>query len=160
MRVVQLVAHSFHNLRVASSNPARVASPFFFWQGKFMHMPVNTAVRMVVHSPGKAVPLGVLYLRVGAFTFCISRVISDELIEPCYPAFFSCTQSLLSTGLPTRKSQANGFEINHDVDSMLHTDRRINTRYTCQKKTTSKCKKHATWRCHNGIRKRSLCPDK
>ena len=31
-------------------------------------MPVNTAVRAVVRSPGKAAPLGVLCLRVGAFT--------------------------------------------------------------------------------------------
>ena len=31
-------------------------------------MPVNTAVRAVVRSPNKAVPLGVLCLRVGAFT--------------------------------------------------------------------------------------------
>ena len=30
MRVVQLVAHSFHNLRVASSNPARVTSRSVF----------------------------------------------------------------------------------------------------------------------------------
>ena len=66
--MVQLVAHSFHNLRVASSNPARVTSRFFFWQGRFMHMPVNTAVRAVVRSPDKAAPLGVLYLRVDAFT--------------------------------------------------------------------------------------------
>ena len=34
-----------------------------------MHMPVNTAVRAVVRSPGKAAPLVVLCLRVGAFTF-------------------------------------------------------------------------------------------
>ena len=33
------------------------------------HMPVNAAVRVVVRSPGKAAPLGVLCLRVGAFTF-------------------------------------------------------------------------------------------
>ena len=56
--VVQLVAHSFSNLRVASSNPARVTSRFFFWVGRFMHMPVNTAVRAVVRSPGKVAPLG------------------------------------------------------------------------------------------------------
>ena len=31
-------------------------------------MPVNTAVRAVVRSPGKAAPLGVLCLRAGAFT--------------------------------------------------------------------------------------------
>ena len=31
-------------------------------------MPVNTAVRAVVHSPGKALPLGLLCLRGGAFT--------------------------------------------------------------------------------------------
>ena len=68
-RVVQLEVHSFHNRRVASSNPTRVISRFFFWQGRSMHMPVNTAVRAVVRSPGKAVPLGVLCLRVGAFTF-------------------------------------------------------------------------------------------
>ena len=67
--VAQLVAHSFHNFRAASSNPARVTSRFFFWQGRFMHMPVNTAVRAVVRSHGKAVPLGVLCLRVVAFTF-------------------------------------------------------------------------------------------
>ena len=66
--MAQLVAHSFHNLRVASSNPARVTSCFLFWQGSFIHMPVNTAVRAVVRSPGKAAPLGVLCLRVGAFT--------------------------------------------------------------------------------------------
>ena len=47
-RVVPLVAHSFHNLSVPNSNPARVTSRFFFWQGRFMHMPVNTAVRAVV----------------------------------------------------------------------------------------------------------------
>ena len=64
----QLVAHSFHNLRVASSNPARATSRLFFWQGRFMHIPVNTAVRAVVHSPDKAAPLGVLCLREGAFT--------------------------------------------------------------------------------------------
>ena len=64
----QLVAHSFRNLRVASSNPARVTSRFFFLQGRFMHMPVNTAVRAVVRSPGKAAPLGLLCLRVSAFT--------------------------------------------------------------------------------------------
>ena len=29
-RVVQLAGHSFHNLRVVSSNPARVTSRFFF----------------------------------------------------------------------------------------------------------------------------------
>ena len=46
-RVAQLIAHSFHNLRVASSNPARVTSRFFFRRGRFMHMPVNTAVRAV-----------------------------------------------------------------------------------------------------------------
>ena len=44
-RVVQFVEHSFHNLRVASSNPDRVTSRFFSWQGRFMphaseHMPV------------------------------------------------------------------------------------------------------------------------
>ena len=33
-----------------------------------MHVPENTAVRAVVHSPGKAAPLGGLCLRVGAFT--------------------------------------------------------------------------------------------
>ena len=33
VRVVQLVAHLFHNLKVASLNPARVTSRFFFWQG-------------------------------------------------------------------------------------------------------------------------------
>ena len=32
-------------------------------------MSVNTAVRAVVRSPGKAAPLGVLRLRGGAFTF-------------------------------------------------------------------------------------------
>ena len=69
MHVVQLVAHSFYNLRVANSNPARAAFRFFFEQGRFMHMSVNTAVRVVVRSPGKAAPLGVLCLRVGAFTF-------------------------------------------------------------------------------------------
>ena len=63
------VEHLFHNLRVASSNPARVTSRFFFWQGRFRHMPVNTTVRAVVRSPGRAAPLGVLCLRVGAFTF-------------------------------------------------------------------------------------------
>ena len=62
-RVVQLVAHLFHNLRVASSNPARVSSRFFFWQGRFVHMPVNAAVHAVVRSPGKAAPLGVFCLR-------------------------------------------------------------------------------------------------
>ena len=46
-RVVHLVAYSFDNLRFASSNPARVTSRFFFWQGRFMHMPVNTAVHPV-----------------------------------------------------------------------------------------------------------------
>ena len=51
------------------SNPARVTSRFFFLQGRFMHMPVNTAVRAVARPPGKAAPLGVLCLRVGAFTF-------------------------------------------------------------------------------------------
>ena len=35
-------------------------------------MPVLTAVRAVVRSPGKAAPLGVLWLRVGAFTFIYS----------------------------------------------------------------------------------------
>ena len=34
----------------------------------FMHMPVNTAARAVVRSPGKTAPLAVLCLRVGAFT--------------------------------------------------------------------------------------------
>ena len=34
-----------------------------------VNMPVNIAVRAVVRSPGKAAPLGVLCLRVGAFTF-------------------------------------------------------------------------------------------
>ena len=32
-------------------------------------MPVGTAVRAVVRSPDKAAPLGLLCLRVGAFTF-------------------------------------------------------------------------------------------
>ena len=36
------------------------------WQGGFMHMPVNTPAHSVVRSPGKAAPLGVLCLRVGA----------------------------------------------------------------------------------------------
>ena len=34
-------------------------------------MPANTAVRAVVRSPGKAAPLGVLCMRVGAFTFYV-----------------------------------------------------------------------------------------
>ena len=66
--MVQLVAYSSHNLRIASSNPDRVTSRFFFWQGTYMHMPVNTAVRAVVRSPGKAAPLGVLGMRVGTLT--------------------------------------------------------------------------------------------
>ena len=72
--VVQLEAHSFHNLRIASSNPARVASRFFFWQGRLIHTPVNTAVRTVVRLPGKAAPLRVLCLRVGAFTFFLMTI--------------------------------------------------------------------------------------
>ena len=32
-------------------------------------MPMNTAARAVVRSPGKAAPLGVLCLRVGTLTF-------------------------------------------------------------------------------------------
>ena len=32
-------------------------------------MPLNTAVRAVVRVPGKTAPLGVLCLRVGAFTY-------------------------------------------------------------------------------------------
>ena len=63
----------FHNLRIESSNPARITSRFFFWQGRYMHMPVNTAVRAVVRSPDKAAPLGVLCLRAGAFTFTFVR---------------------------------------------------------------------------------------
>ena len=39
-----------------------------------MHTPVNTAVRAVVRSPGKAAPLEVLRLRVGTFTFLYVRV--------------------------------------------------------------------------------------
>ena len=35
-------------------------------------MPVNTAVRAVVRSTGQAALLGVLRLRVGAFTFVLS----------------------------------------------------------------------------------------
>ena len=57
-RVVQLVAQSLHILSIASSNPARVTSRPFFWKGRLMHTPVNTAVRAVVRSPGKAAPLG------------------------------------------------------------------------------------------------------
>ena len=78
--MVQLGAHSFHNLRVASSNPARVTSRFFLWQGRFIHMPVNTAVHAVVRSPGKAVPLGVLFLRVGAFTLKRGLVSAEKNI--------------------------------------------------------------------------------
>ena len=50
----QRTAHSFHNLRVASPNATRVTSCFVFWQGRFMHMQVNTAVPAVVRSPVKA----------------------------------------------------------------------------------------------------------
>ena len=69
-RVVQLVTRSFHNLRVASSNPNQVTSRFFFCQGRFCGNASerNAAVRAVVRSPGKAAPLGVLCLRVSAFT--------------------------------------------------------------------------------------------
>ena len=49
-RVVQLVAHSVHIRRVANSNPARVTSCFFFWKGRSLHMPMNTAfARLSVH---------------------------------------------------------------------------------------------------------------
>ena len=56
----------FINEEVASSNSARVTSGFFFWQRRFMHMPVNAAFREVIRSPGKAAPLEVLCFRVGA----------------------------------------------------------------------------------------------
>ena len=65
-RVVQLAARLFHKLRVSSSNPARITSRFFFWHGKFMHMPVNPAVRAVIGLQVKSAHLGMLCLRVGA----------------------------------------------------------------------------------------------
>ena len=60
----------------------------YSWQGaehlkSAQYMPVNAAVGAVVPSPGNAAPLGVLCLRVGAFTFfclafctAISRVVT------------------------------------------------------------------------------------
>ena len=39
-------------------------------------MPVNTAVRAVVRSPAKATPLGVLCLRVGAFTLQLQKMLT------------------------------------------------------------------------------------
>ena len=59
-------------------------------------MPVNTAVRAVVRSPGKAAPLGLLCLRVGAFTFYIDfvdvflKTLKDEIRVSlsCYHLFF------------------------------------------------------------------------
>ena len=45
--MVQLAADSLHSLMVASSNPDRVTSRFFFWQERISLMPVNTAVRAV-----------------------------------------------------------------------------------------------------------------
>ena len=40
-----------------------------------MHMSVNTAVRAVFRSPGTAARLGVLCLRVGAFTIYIDNLL-------------------------------------------------------------------------------------
>ena len=39
-----------------------------------MHMPVDTAVRAVIRSPGMVAPLGVLCLRVGAFTLFVFQL--------------------------------------------------------------------------------------
>ena len=64
-RVVQLAAHPFHNIRVASWNPARVNFSFLLLAREIYAHIVNTAVRAVVRSHGKAAPLGVLCLRVG-----------------------------------------------------------------------------------------------
>ena len=45
-------------------------------------MPVDTAVFAGVRSPGKAAPLGVMYLRVSAFTFVVETQTSRPFEAP------------------------------------------------------------------------------
>ena len=67
--VVQLVAHSFHILRVASSIESRSSHfSFLLLARKIIANASEHSRSAAVHSPGKVAPLGVLCLRVGAFT--------------------------------------------------------------------------------------------
>ena len=69
-----------------------------------LHMPVNSAVRAVVRSPGKAAPLGVLCLRLGAFTYVLPSLIKPLSLTNACTCSWGWRNLLCSTASRTMRS--------------------------------------------------------